>query len=75
MEWHLAAQKCTCQRVVGSLLLRVTLSSLSTYFLEVFTIPTDMGNRLEKMQQIIYGAEWGMNLNFIQFNKTQYALL
>ena len=46
-------------------LIKSTLSSLPTYFLSLFNIPTCVANKIEKLQRIFFGKVWGANLNVI----------
>ena len=46
-------------------LIKSTLSSLPTYFLSLFNIPTRVANKIEKLQRIFFGKVWGANLNVI----------
>jgi hypothetical protein len=46
------------------MLLKSTLLSLPTYYLSLFSIPSHLSNRLEKLQRISYGADWGMSSSF-----------
>ena len=51
IEWNLARWKKLYLSKGGRLmLLKSTLSSLPTYFLSLFTIPTYVANRIEKLQ-------------------------
>ena len=51
IEWKLAGWKKLYFSKGGRLtLLKSTLSSLSTYFLSLFIIPTYVANRIEKLQ-------------------------
>ena len=52
IEWKLVGRKKLYLSKGGRLtLLKSTLSSLLTYFLSLFTIPTYMANRIEKLQR------------------------
>ena len=55
-EWRLAGWKKLYLSKGGRLmLLKSTLSSLPTYFLSLFTIPTHVANRIESCKGIFYG--------------------
>ena len=52
IEWKLAGRKKLYLSKGGRLtLLKCTLSSLPTYFLSLFTIPTYVANRIEKLHR------------------------
>ena len=52
IEWKLAGWKKLYLLKGGRLtLLKSTLSSLTTYFLSLFTIPTHVANKIEKLQR------------------------
>ena len=52
IEWNLAGWKKLYLLKGGRLtLLKSTLSSLTTYFLSLFTIPTHVANKIEKLQR------------------------
>ena len=44
------------------MLLKSTLSSLPTYFLSLFTIPTHVANKIEKLQRDFLWGDWNIHL-------------
>ena len=40
------------------MLLKSTISSLSTYYLSLFTIPTSVANQIERLQRNFLGMGW-----------------